>query len=134
MKVYYSHSMKLYGTKVEKEELAIIKKKFPHAKIINPPSFEGSLRKRIEGMAFCHRLIDECDIVVFSKLLGLTTSGVGNEVDYALNKNKRVFEIKDGDLIPCYKPPNYISRRQTIRIYNIIDRDDTLRRKIRGNV
>jgi len=130
MKVYYSHSMKLYGTRAEKEEIGIIEENFPGAEIINPPSFERSPRKRIEGMGFCHRLIDECDIVVFSRLFGVVTSGVGDEVNYALEKKKRVYEAKNGSLTPCCNPLKYISRMQTRRIYRIIDRDITLRSKI----
>jgi len=130
MRIYYSHSMKLYGTKAEKEEVAIIKKNFPHVAIINPPSFDGSERKRREGMTFCHRLIDDCDVLVFSRLFGVTTSGVGSEVNYALKKGKKVFEIKDGNLIPHDKPLKYISRNQTVRIYRIIDRNEALKRKI----
>jgi len=48
MKVYYSHSMKTYGTEVEKKEMAIIKREFPNAEIVNPPSFEGNSRKKKE--------------------------------------------------------------------------------------
>jgi len=135
MKVYYSHSMKLYGTKIEQEEIKIIEKNFPDAEIINPPSFERNPRKRIEGMVFCHRLIDECDAVVFSRLMGVTTSGVGDEVNYALKKNKKVFEIKDNScLVPHYQPLKYITRKQTVRIYRIIDRDANLKRKIVDNL
>jgi len=132
MKVYYSHSMKIYGTKAEKEEMEIIKKNFPNAEIINPPSFERNQRKRKSGMAFCHRLIDECDIVVFSRLFGVVTSGVGDEVNYTLKKNKKVYEIKDGALVLHYKPLKYVSRGQTRRIYKIIDGDIALKSRLTG--
>jgi len=81
-------------------------------------------------MAFCHRLIDECDILVFSRLLGVVTSGVGDEVNYALTKNKKVFEIKDGCLHHHCEPLKYVSRKQTRRIYRLIELDPALKRKI----
>lgn len=104
MKVYYSHCMKTYWTPVERKEIAIIRREFPDAEIVNPPSFEGNSKKQVEGMAYCHRLIDECEVLVFSKLLDVITSGVGDEINYALGKNKRVFEIKNNCLNPHCEP------------------------------
>jgi nucleoside 2-deoxyribosyltransferase len=130
LKVYYSHCMKTYWTEVEMKEMAIIKKEFPDAEIVNPPSFEDSSKKQIEGMAFCHRLIDQCDILVFSRLLDVITSGVGDEVNYALGRNKRVFEIKNGCLNPCCEPVKYVSRAQTLRIYRLIEMDPALKRRV----
>ena len=46
MKAYYSHPMKFYGTKIEKEDIAIIKKNFSDVEVINPPSYEMSEKKR----------------------------------------------------------------------------------------
>jgi len=122
--------MKIYRTEAEKREIAIIKREFPDAEVINPPSFEADSRKQREGMAFCHRLIDECDILVFSKLLDVVTSGVGDEINYALRKNKKVFEIKNGCLRPHCEIVKYVSREQTRRIYKLIELDPVLKRKI----
>jgi len=129
-RVYYAHAMKLYGTEREKKEIAIIEKSLSNVEIINPPTYEGNPRKSIEGMDFCYRLIDGCSIVVFSRLLGVVTSGVGGEVNYALRKKKKVYEIKNGVLVPHDSPLKYISRAQTNRIYVQIDKDDALKRKI----
>jgi len=86
--------MKLYGTKKEKEEILIIKKCFPNIEIINPPSYEINPKKIIEGMAFCHRLIDKCDIVCFSRLLEVVTSGVGDKVNYALKRRRKFMKLR----------------------------------------
>lgn len=130
MKVYYSHCMKTYWTPVERKEIAIIRREFPDAEIVNPPSFEGNSKKQVEGMAYCHRLIDECEVLVFSKLLDVITSGVGDEINYALGKNKRVFEIKNNCLNPHCEPVKYVSRAQTRRIYRLIEMDPALKRKV----
>jgi len=122
--------MKIYGTEAEKKEMAIIEREIPNAEIVNPPLFEGSVRKQIEGMVFCHRLIDECDIIVFSRLLDVITSGVGDEINYALGRRKKVFEIKDGCLKSHCEPVEYVSRTQTQRIYRLIDSDPALKRKV----
>jgi len=129
MKAYYSHAMKLYWTKKEKEEIAIIEKCLPNIEIINPPSYEDNLRKKIEGMSFCYRLVDECGVVCFSRLDGVVTSGVGKEVNYALKKKKKVYEIKNGKLVPHNSPLKHISRAETVRIYNMIDSNESLKRK-----
>lgn len=130
IKIYYSHSMKIYDTETERKEMGLIEREFPNAKIVNPPSFEGSIKKQMEGMAFCHRLIDECDILVFSRLMGVITSGVGDEVNYALRKKMNVFEIKKGSLTSHSKPVKCVSRQQTRHLYRIIELNLDLKRKI----
>lgn len=44
-------------------------------------------------MGLCLRLVEECDIVVFSRLLGKITAGVGKEVNHAMKNGKAVYEI-----------------------------------------
>jgi len=122
--------MKIYGTNAEKRAIAIIQEEFPKAEIVNPPSFEGSPRKQIEGMAFCHRLIDDCEVLVFSRLEDFITSGVGDEVNYALGRKKKALELKDGCLKPHCEPVEYVSREQTRRIYRLIEMDPILKRKV----
>ena len=40
MKIYYAHSMKIYDTTRESEELELIESKYPKAEIINPAELE----------------------------------------------------------------------------------------------
>ena len=54
-------------------------------------------------MDFWHKLIDECDIVCFSRLLEVVTSGVGDEVNYTIEKKKKVYEICCSPNSNCFK-------------------------------
>lgn len=115
--IYFSHPMPLYGTKREKEEIRQITRNFPGSGIVNPAPFDRNPLKMIEGMKFCFRLIDACSAIVFSRFNGVITAGVGSEVNYALENKKKVYELKDGVLIPVTKEVKYLSREETRRIY-----------------
>jgi hypothetical protein len=109
--------MCLYGTKCEKTEKLAIKKKFPKAKIINPGSYEHNLEKMLGGMEYCFKLVDSCEVLIFSRLLGKITAGVGKEINYALAKGKKVFELSDGKLLKISSPVKYISRFSSVALY-----------------
>jgi hypothetical protein len=68
-------------------------------------------------MGFCLRLIEECDIVVFSRLLGKITAGVGKEVNHALKKGKAVYEVTQVGLVRRHRAVKYLPRVATIRLY-----------------
>ena len=68
-------------------------------------------------MEFCKKLIDGCDSLVFSRLLGKITSGVGIEINHALTHNKPVYEMKDGRMENVKKGVKYVSREHTIQLY-----------------
>ncbi|MCL6566748.1 MAG: nucleoside 2-deoxyribosyltransferase [Acidobacteriia bacterium] len=116
-KVYYAHAMCLYGEPEEHQELAQIKRKFRGSRIVNPADYDGHPDKRRNGVRFCLRLIEGCDIVVFSRLLGKVTAGVGKEVNHALKIGKPVFELAQGRFIRHTRPVKYISRPATINLY-----------------
>jgi len=117
MKIYYAHAICLYGTKHERDEKSRIKKRFPKAKIIDPGSYENNLEKFIGGMNYCLELVDKCDVLVFTRLLGKITAGVGKEINYALSKKKKVFELINDNFIKVSKPVTYLSRLNTILLY-----------------
>ncbi len=68
-------------------------------------------------MAFYLELIDTCDVVVFTRLGGRITSGVGKEVNWALRNGKRVYELQKGELLPVRHSVNYVSRQDTLKLY-----------------
>ena len=39
-------------------------------------------------MAYCLRLVEQCDVLVFSRIMKKVTCGVGKEVNHALKKGK----------------------------------------------
>ena len=110
-RVYYAHPICLYGSEKEKKQLTMISLKFKDIEIINPANYPSS------SMDFYLSLVDKSDIVVFSCLLGKITSGVGKEVNYALNKGKEVYLLNEVNCLPIRSPVNYISRQDTIDLY-----------------
>jgi len=114
MKVYYAHPIPLYGTKQESNERKHIIKNFPEAEIVDPGTFQDNPKKQREGMEFCLRLVRKCHALVFSKFKGKITSGVGKEVNYAIERKIDVFEINGPKLHRIEKPVEYLSIMETI--------------------
>jgi len=111
LRVYYAHAICLYGSEIEKKQLMLIRTRFKDAEIINPANYPD------HSMDFYLRLVDKCNIVVFSCLLGKVTSGVGKEVNYALNKGKDVYMLNEVNLFPIKSPVKYTSRQCTVELY-----------------
>lgn len=117
VKIYYAHAMCIYGTDDEMEEINHIKSIFPDHEIVNPGTYANNPEKRRDGMNYCKTLVSGCDILVFSRLYGKITAGVGIEINHALDENKKVFELKNGKVKQVKKPVRYISREGTIALY-----------------
>jgi anaerobic glycerol-3-phosphate dehydrogenase len=77
--LYYAHAMCTYGTIAEEFELKQIRTGFRRVRIVNPASFDGHPEKRKDTVGFCLRLVEKCDAVVFSRLMGKVTAGVGKK-------------------------------------------------------
>jgi len=120
MKVYYSHAIPLYGTKLEKREKQQILNNLPMAEIIDPGSYQDNLEKMRGGMEYCFRLIEKCNALVFTRFLGKITAGVGQEVNYALEARMPVHELRNRKLTKVVKSVNYLSRDETVRLYRLI--------------
>ena len=116
-KVYYAHAICLYGQADECKELGCIRKRFRNATVVNPARYDGHPDKQIDTVGFCLKLIDKCDVVVFSRLLGKITSGVGKEVNHALKNGKSVFELTADEIKPCTRRVKYVSRVATRKLY-----------------
>jgi len=112
--------MVAYGTRREQEELEIIRLRAPDAKVVNPARYSGDPSKTHEHMEFYHGLVDECDIVVYSDVGGeFISAGVGEEVDYALEKGKPVYRIdhKTRKLVRVHGEAKHLSRTGTRLLY-----------------
>lgn len=115
--VYYAHAMCLYEHPREDLELQLIRAAFQRHRVVNPASYDSSPAKRRDTIDFCLRLIDQSDVVVYSRLLGKVTCGVGAEVNHALKCGKPVFEIRRGRIARRKKPLRYLRREATKNLY-----------------
>jgi hypothetical protein len=111
--VYYAHAKCSYGRLDEQQELRVLRRTFRRATIVNPAEYDRDPYAWAYPVRFYLKLIDDCDVVVFSRCLGKITTGVGKEVNHALKAGKKVFEFKAGKLVPRTRRVKYISRRST---------------------
>jgi hypothetical protein len=109
--------MPIYGHPIEKQELKLITTRFKGRHIINPASYSNHPEKKKNVMEFCYRLIDGCDDLVFTRWQGIITSGVGQEVNYALNKGMKVLELMNEQFSPIRKHVAHLSYQDTRRMY-----------------
>jgi hypothetical protein len=116
-RVYYAHAMCLYGELDEWRELKHIRRELSLISIVNPAKYDGHPLKRKDTVGFCLRLVEGCDVVVFTRLLGKIAAGVGKEVNHALKLGKPVFELSNGRLISRARKVTFVSRRATINLY-----------------
>ncbi len=117
MSLYYAHAMPIYQTSEEKNQLIKISRRFADETIVNPAKYSNHPEKRRDTMAFCYKLIDGCEFLVFSRWRGMITSGVGQEVNYALKCGKKVFELVKGKFVQINKPVSHLSFEETLRLY-----------------
>lgn len=83
MNVYYGHSLLIYDTEREKEELNFIKKTFPTSKIINPNTdipWKGDMDIYLEKVRFS-------DLIIISEYLDHIGHGVFDEIKTAIKHN-----------------------------------------------
>ncbi len=117
LKIYYSHAMVIYGTKLEEKEKLMIRKNFQEALIVDPGSFQDNSEKQKIGMTYCLKLVEKCDILIFSKFMDKITAGVGLEINHAILKGIPVYELIKNTLKQVKKEVLYISRLETILLY-----------------
>jgi hypothetical protein len=116
--VYYAHAMCVYGTPCERAEIALIRECLPKTRLVNPARYSGHPEKLADTMGFCLNLINGCDIVVFAKILGRVTAGVGKEVNYALQRGKMVYELTKEGLVRRHRRIKYVTRQRSIKLYD----------------
>jgi hypothetical protein len=117
-RVYHAHALCTYGTQVERREQEVIRKCFPAYEIVDPGSYEDNIEKLVGGMNYCLKLVESCDILVFSRTLGQVTAGVGKEIKHALALGRAVFEVDGDALKPISSAPVYLSRERTRELYS----------------
>ncbi|MDA4118221.1 MAG: hypothetical protein OK455_07745 [Thaumarchaeota archaeon] len=104
VRIFYSHAKKLYGTSLEERQISQIKDHFPPDSVVVDPARDVNQLGTAElEMQHFLEVIDQCDCLVFSRYRGVVTSGVLEEVNYALSKAKPVFELRRGGRIEPVK-------------------------------
>lgn len=116
-KVYYAHAMCTYGEVDEWRELRHIRRELSRISVVNPASYDGHPLKQADTVGFCLKLVEGCDVIVFTRLMGKITAGVGKEVNHALKIGKPVFELTNGKLVCRHRKVAYISRSATVKLY-----------------
>jgi hypothetical protein len=106
-KVYYSHALPTYRQPIETRALQRIACEFPGFQIVKP------LEYKWQQMDFWYRLVDTCALLVFSRLEGHITGGVGLEINHALRFPGRtpVLELPEsgGYLGLVTRPVDYLT-------------------------
>ena len=113
-RIYHSHAMWTYNSPTEDRELAVIQREFPNNEIVNPGTYEENKEKaESKEMEYCKYLVSTCDALIFSRLFGQVTSGVGIEIEHAISLGKPLFELANDKIRQVRKPPAYITREET---------------------
>ena len=117
MKIYYAHAMPTYRTTKERTEKTLIRKLFPKHIIVDPGTYQENIQKRKEGMAYCLKLVRNCNALAFSRYRGEINVGVGKEVNYALDNNLQVYELLKSRIKAVKSPIKHLSMEETLELY-----------------
>jgi hypothetical protein len=132
-RVFYSHSMMIYGTDDEQVEKDRINNMFSDFGIVSPKLYEGDSeqmidmmgklygendRKKIEEMEFYKLIVGSCQMLVYSKWKGEITSGVAIEVNHAIDIGIPVFELDGDEIIPQKDHVHGLSYKETTKMYD----------------
>jgi hypothetical protein len=115
MRVFYSHPMKIYGTEVERREMALIERRFVGCEVVDPSALQAGLEPGRET-EFYLRVLDSCDCLVFSRYFGYITEGVKPEIEHALAKGKPTYELRGGRFIEVTGPVGNLPAAQRLKL------------------
>jgi hypothetical protein len=94
--IYYAHSMKIYNTQREQDELMAIGRTFPEAIIYNPN--RPYIQSHKEPMKACLHIVRDVSMLVFSLENKRITSGVMLEVRLAFKHEIPVYLLRHGEI------------------------------------
>lgn len=131
-RVFYSHSMMVYGTDDEQVEKKLIRNEFSDFGIVSPKFyegddekmkddldilFEGNDGKNVEEMEFYKMIVSSCQMLVYSKWKNEIPSGVAIEVNHAIDIDIPVFELVGGEFLPQKFRVDGLSYEETVKLY-----------------
>jgi hypothetical protein len=115
--LYYAHAMCLYGTDLERAQVAEVARLLPYYAIVDPGTLQSHADQSNDAMRYFFKVIDYCDALVFSRLLGEITAGVGLEVNHALTRLIPVCELQNERIFRIEFPVEFLSREETLKQY-----------------
>jgi len=118
MRLYYAHAICIYGTAVEAKEVDALGRCFPSCVIVNTGLLQAGADKNGDKMQYFFHLIDDCDVLVFSRLLDKVTAGVGLEANHAIDKRIPVYELANERLTRVVRPMSFLSKEETLNQYD----------------
>jgi hypothetical protein len=110
--------MCLYGTEVERRELAVIARCLQFYDIVNPGTLQSKVEQSDDAMRYFLKVIGYCDALVFSRLLGGITAGVGLEINHALSLNLPVYEVMEDRVVQKTDFAMPLSREETLKRFS----------------
>jgi hypothetical protein len=131
-RVYYSHSMMMYGKNDKVVEQELIRNTFNDFGMVSPKYYEGDTEEmkddidklsevidgtKIEEMEFYKIIVSSCQILVYSKWKAEVPSGVAIEVNHAIDVGIPVFELEGDRFIPQKVHIDGMTHRETIEAY-----------------
>ena len=103
MKIYYAHHVWKYDTPIENFEIKCIERQFKDAVIVNPRTTIPQDQPESVILDYAYKALDDCEAIVFSTFSGMIGHGVFNEIIYAFNAGKKVYQLHG---MGCYEIDN----------------------------
>ena len=91
--LYYAHSKRTYGSRREKRELKLIKKRFPDYHIFNPAIINWRISES-QIMVKCKNIVRKADVVVCSEYRDHIGRGVFEELSVKTKAKKYLLRGK----------------------------------------
>jgi len=111
--------MCLYGTDAERVQVAAMARLLPYYVIVDPSTLQSHADESKDIMGYFFKVIDYCDALIFSRLLGEIAVGVGLEVNHALTRLIPVYELEDEGILRITEPVAFLSREETLKRYTL---------------
>lgn len=100
MKIYYAHSLNLYGTPQEKRDVETLERLGFEVLNPNTPETQKAYDQSVKDaggektMTYFEYLVDQCGAIAYRPFIDLKIgSGVWYEVNYGLGKGLPIFEL-----------------------------------------
>lgn len=108
MKIYYAHHVWKYDTPIENFEIKCIERQFKDAVIVNPRTTIPQDQPESVILDYAYKALDDCEAIVFSIFSGMIGHGVFNEIIYAFNAGKKVYQLDGTECIEIRSYTDFI--------------------------